>query len=308
MSGRGRGGGGNQASAVLRRVYAGGNKGEATQLVVGNVKEQSAFTDNIFNPRSFYGENGMGSKDHRPIIPLPKTEAGATRIADSAQILVRSWGAEQRELQQQQQLQNAGSSVVGSSSSSSKAATSALSSLWHVSNGAHPDDPARSTGLAAVPRARFPPELSEVGRPLRRPKVKDPSGAEARTLLRGRSALAFAAAASSSSSSVSASMLAQRRRLRGETLDDDDDDDDDGTSNKKRKSSGAGGSGGAGDKSGKDGANGGAAGDDGAASVSSSDASDGATSSDEEELSNNVPSDDDDGMNVSDGDGDELTF
>lgn len=275
---------GPTAAAVLRRTQIGGANSKLvdpnSQLAQGSGTDQ--FTDNVYVPRPFFSDAGYTGKDNQPVLPVSKQEMQNQRVAATANVLIQSWGAAAVAVAVASSTFSSSSSAaatVGDSASDGRAsATGGMLTGWP--SAAHPDDPRRNSGSAAVPNTRFPAELSERGQPLRRPKIKISAGAESRSLLRVSSTAAAAAAAAA----------AARRRSRDE--EEEDDDEDEAGKKKKRSSALI-----AGKKDGKD---------DGAASVASNSESDD-EASDSDEYSNHVASDDDDGGNEEVGD-DELAF
>ena len=115
-------------------------------------QQQVPCFDALYPHRHFFTESGIGSRDGRPVVPIPssKTEPQFRRVGDTAKVLVQ------------------------------------FQTSWKTG---YPDDAKRGTALdgAIIPNSRFPGELSAFGQPIRKPKIKlAVSHAESRLLNRNR--------------------------------------------------------------------------------------------------------------------------
>jgi hypothetical protein len=120
-------------------LASGNTGGSNAQLQQTQEQQQQVpcFDGALYVTRHFFTESGIGSRDGRPVVPIPgqRNERQFQRVHDSAKLLCQWQGS------------------------------------WRT---AYPDDPKRGAPSdgAIVPNSRFPTELSAFGQPIRKPKIK----------------------------------------------------------------------------------------------------------------------------------------
>lgn len=167
----------------------------AAVVAAANNAANAPVFDSVYTQRHFFSENGLPSRDGRPMVPLPntRTEHHFARVQGAAKYFMQTATTWKTAYPDDDSRKSVNAALLmgdaGKNSNRSQQQKAAAAASANNSGGVEFE-----SGGAMIPTSRFPAELSAFGQPLKRHKIKlTVSHVENRLINRNRAAAVAAA-------------------------------------------------------------------------------------------------------------------